>query len=235
MKFNGVDFSQWMRCGATRRMAPPMENVTVESGSGIGETFARRKLKPLVISTFCRLALGRDVDPCRVAAERRRIASLLVTDSPAALVLDDEPDKHYMAMASNLDELSSLGPSGSFRLEFTAYDPIAYGKRVRRDVGASQVVLVDGTYETYPTFELVARSSPRPRVTHVGSGGHVELGQVAHGGATVVVDMGAESATVNGNPCPVTLDSDFFALEPGLNEILVTGAEGVMTWTERWL
>ena len=47
--------------------------------------------------------------------------------------------------------------------------------------------------------------------------------------------MDDETVTVNGNLCPVTLASDFFALEPGFNRIQVTGATGSVEWTERWL
>lgn len=237
MIFNGTDFSQWMRCGATRRIAPPVENVTTEDASGVGASLSRRKLQPLVIPVLCRLTLGRGKPKDEVATIRRRIAAALMPDSPALLVLDDEPERGYMAVVSSMDDLSSLGPSGSFRVEFTAYDPIAYGNDSSADASPAMSVMVDGTFETRPVFRLksTAGGSSRVKVANHGTGAFVQLDAAANQGATVVIDMDAETVTVNGNLCPVTLSSDFFALSPGLNDIRVTGATGTVEWTERWL
>ena len=237
MIYNGVDFSQWMRCGATKRVLPPVDNVTTENASGVGASFLRRKLQPLVIPVFCRLTLGREKPKEEVATIRRRMAAALLPGSPAMLVLDDEPERSYMAVVSSCDDLSSLGPSGSFRVEFTAHDPIAYGNDLSADVSPAMSVMVDGTYETRPVFRLKSTSggSSRVKVANQDTGAFVQLDAAANQGASVIIDMEDETVTVNGNPCPVTLSSDFFALDPGLNHIQVTGATGTVEWTERWL
>lgn len=237
MIFNGVDFSQWMRCGAKRRMAPEFECVTFENGTGVGETFARRKVRPLVIPVICRLTLGRWNTVEQVATVRRRIASMLVTDAPARLVLDDEPDRYYMAIATNLDELSSLKCSGSFELEFTAHDPIAYGMNRESDVSGQTTLMVDGTHETYPVFRLESTAGPggHVKVMDVESGLHVELEPGIQAGSLVTIDMGSETTRVNGNLWPITLASDYFPLHVGLAKVSVAGAAGTVKWTERWL
>lgn len=234
MIFNGYDFSEYLRVNPTRRMNPPVtvKSKTVQGRDG--SVFMRSQLDPLPIPVHVRLNV-RSHGHRQIAKLRRKLTSWLVTGQPAKLVLPDEPDLYYMAMLTNSAELSNLWSTGAADLEFTAYDPVAYGTERRASVGASAVLPVGGTYETWPTFDLTATSAAKVKVLDYDTGAFVMTSAAAASGAHVVVDMQEQTIRVNGNLAAIDLSSDFFALNPGDNSIRITGATGTASWIERWV
>ena len=234
MIFNGFDFSEYLRVNPTRRMNPPIKDITKTAQGRDGAVFMSTTLDPLPIPVHVRLNVPA-YNHQQIAKIRRLIASKLITDKPEKLVLPDEPDLYYMAKLTNSDELTNLWSTGAADLEFTAYDPVAYGVERRASVGASTVLSIGGTYETWPTFDLTASSATKVKVLDYDTGEFVMMSTSASTGARIVIDMKGQTIRLNGNLAAIDLSSDFFALRPGKNDIRITGATGTASWIERWV
>lgn len=235
MVFDGYDFEALLRVNPTRRLAPPVTDQTVEVPGRPGAVFMRQQIDPLPIPVHAELR-GRQRDHRDVAALRRLISSLLVRDEPCRLTLPDEPGLAYEAKLTDPGELDSLWITGEADLTFTAYDPIAYGQaREAALANGTTHVETGGTWPSSPTLTLTATGSGYVRVTDVGSGSYVLLAQSAASGATVTIDMAAQTAKVNGSLAAIDTSSDFFDLDPTGASIKVQYASGSMEWEERWL
>lgn len=234
MIFNGFDFSEYLRVNPTRRMNPPIKDITKTAQGRDGAVFMSTSLDPLPIPVHVRLNVP-TYKHQQIAKIRRLITSKLITDKPEKLVLPDEPDLYYMAKLTNSDELTNLWSTGAADLEFTAYDPVAYGAQRSAPVGASTVFSVGGTYKTWPTFDLTASSVTRVKVLNYATGEFVMMSANAASGTRIVVDMQNQTIRINGNLAAIDLSSDFFALRPGKNDIRITGATGTASWIERWV
>lgn len=235
MVFDGYDFEALLRVNPTRRLAPPVTDQTVEVPGRPGAVFMRQQINPLAIPVHAELR-GRMRDHRDLAALRRLISSLLVRDEPCRLILPDEPGLSYDAKLTDPGELDTLWVTGEADLTFTAYDPIAYGQ-ARKATLASGTTHVEtgGTWPSSPVLTLTATGSGYVRVTDVDSGDYVLLAQSAASGATVTIDMAAQTAKVNGSLAAVDTSSDFFDLDPDGASVKVQYASGSMEWEERWL
>lgn len=231
--FDGHDLTEDLWVNPTRRIGLELEDVTVTVPGRPGERFVRQELRPLPIPCHVRLR-ARDPDHEAVARFRRKLTSVLVTDDPRPLVLPDEPTLYYMAKLTTPGELDTLWHTGAADLEFTAYDPIAYGQQCDDVLASGQsMVFVEGTWETYPTFVLEAEGGPVSVASADGS--LLTLEDEPEAGSAVVIDMEGRTQTVDGEYAPVTLAPDsHFALQPGRNDITLTGAHGTIHWQERW-
>lgn len=233
MIFNGFDFSEYLRVNPTRRMNPPIKDITKTAQGRDGAVFMGTSFDPLPIPVHVRLNVP-TYKHQQIAKIRRLITSKLITDKPEKLVLPDEPDLYYMAKLTNSDD-TNLWSTGAAELEFTAYDPAAYGAQRKAQVGASTVLSVGGTYKTWPTFDLVASSATRVKVLNYATGEFVMMSASASAGARIVIDMQNQTIRVNGNLSAIDISSDFFELQPGKNDIRITGATGTASWIERWV
>lgn len=96
---------------------------------------------------------------------------------------------------------------------------------------------VDGTWRTWPTFEITATAGTSVKVADGAGGAFVEIARAFSGGEEVVVDCEAERAWVDGEPADadVAEGSDFFWLDPGAHALSFTGASDFTTrFTERY-
>lgn len=230
--FGGHDLTDLLWVNPTRRLGLRMNNVTVKVPGSAGERHVRTELEPLTIPLHVRLRCS-DGDHEAVARFRRTITTILVTDEPKPLVLPDEPTVYYMAMLSDPGELTTLWHTGAADIEFTAFDPIAYGQERDDDLKAgTTMVFAEGTWETWPTLVLVSEGG---QVSVSDALGHkLTVEQAPGAGSAVVVDMHGRTTTVDGQAAPLVLGSKYFALQPGRNDLTVTGAHGTISWQERW-
>lgn len=233
--FGDSDLTDLLRVNPVRSFGPRSEDVTVQVGGAAGEVFVRTELRPLEIPVSVRLRTQR-ADHASVADVRRRISAALLTDAPARLVLPDDPHRWYMAKLTDPGELDTLWHTGGATLTFTAYDPIAYGReRTQALRKGPNRVFVEGTWETRPVFHLRATGDGAVRVSLRETGEWVEVTQRPAADAVVTIDMGDRRATMSSATAPVDLGSDFFGLPPGASVVDVTGANGELRWTERWI
>ena len=111
---------------------------------------------------------------------RHRVYSALCSTVGGTLRLPDEPEFEYRdAVCADAGSWSSLFEDGQGEAVFTLLDPVAYG-RERTEIGTA--FEVDGSWPTWPTFELVALAGSAVqvgcdgafvRVEHAFSGGEV--------------------------------------------------------------
>ncbi|MFQ9178787.1 MAG: phage distal tail protein [Eggerthella lenta] len=122
---------------------------------------------------------------------------------------------------------------GSCAVDFTCYDPVAYG--ARPCTGTELEVL--GTWPTLPVMTLTAAAGPAVKVTD-GGGRYVLVERDLSAGDEVVMDFAAESVTVGGEDASadVGVGSTFFSLPPGAHALTFFGCSAhEVAWTERWL
>ena len=230
--FGGHDLTEMLYVNPTKGFGCEVEDITVEVPGRPGERFVRTQLKPLKIPLTVRLKMDR-ADSEAVARQRRVITSILGVTEPARLVLPDEPTRYYMAKLTDPGELDTLWHTGGAEITMTAYDPIAYGRDREQEIPEAGPVriFVEGTWETYPVFRLNATSGS----VFLGiDGAFVKLDAEPAPGAEVVIDMANENTTVDGVYAPIDMGSDYWPFVPGNNHVLITGATGIVTWTERW-
>lgn len=231
--FNDVNLSRWMRANPTRRFAPTITAKTVEVPGADGGYFLSATMDPLTISVDVRLT-GDNPDHRAVGLDRRMIAAALITDEPKKLILPDEQQLYYLAMLTNASELDTLWHTGGCTLEFTAYDPIAYGQEHTVELASgNNTVVIGGTHKTYPVFELKSTNG-YVKVTKDNLD-YVKLTATAAKDATVTIDTQNQVSRINTNNSAVDLESDYFSLEPGEHEITLENATGSLVYKERWV
>ncbi|MFR5196059.1 MAG: phage distal tail protein, partial [Eggerthella lenta] len=95
-------------------------------------------------------------------------------------------------------------------------------------------IAAGGNYRAYPKVTCKPPAGSSWTLTNVSSGRFVRVEANFTGAQTVVLDMRAERCTVNGADWPVTITSDFFALD-GVQKLKTSGGTAMLEWEERWL
>lgn len=234
MIYNGFDFSPWFKTKLiTRSLLPEYDVETQDIPYRPGERVMHVKLKPLPLKV---LAEWRARPSDDMAALRRIMAARLVCLKEAPLYLDDERHLgvYYMAMLTSPNELDTLWHTGSAELDFTAYDPIAYGAKKTGAVGYNTTLMVGGSYETKPIIRCKAGGNVSYlKLTNMDTGQFVQVTASLSSSIEVVFDMENEQTTVNGTNHAVDYDSDYFALQPGGNSLRLSSGSGTIEYTER--
>lgn len=169
-----------------------------------------------------------------LAEMRRKLASLLFTDTAQKLILPDEPDRFYYAYYEGGADLDRLFRWPSCELTFLVPDPIAYGRERSTTVSTTAATIkTGGTYKSYPTVK-VTTTAKEFTLTNVTTGDFVTVSTTSTASKAIIIDMEQQRVTVNGTDHPVTLDSDFFALE-GTQQLKTSTGTATITWNERWL
>ncbi len=242
IKFGGHDFSSFSTAEVALAAAHgiSVDAAEVPGRAGAVLLSARIPPKPLHVRLF--LDLADDGDAEGLSAIRHEAASWLASGGGCDLELPGEPGLVYRnVVCTGASAWDALFEDGSCELVFTALDPVAWGQEQEASlaVGSTALsLLVGGTYRTWPTFVMEASAGDSVAVEDVDTGAHVEVERAFLGGEEVVIDCGAGRAWVDGeaSDADVTLDSDFFWLEPGAYELSFTGcADFTANFTERWL
>lgn len=233
--FNGYDFGEI--CEAqTVEMKPHTiraEAVTVTGGAGAlmtGDGLDVRMVKVrLILDAGCKLA------PTEASLLRHKIDAMLHAEQGATLRLpEDEVLEYRFAALTDASGWTSMFEDGECTLEFTCYDPVAYGHE--RTTGAARID-VDGTAPTYPMFECVATEGDSVMVLDLSHKKFINVVRDFRGGERVVIDSANERVTVDGAcaDADVGAYSDFFCLAPDTCELAFAGcSEHTTTYTERW-
>lgn len=242
IKFGGHDFSSF---STAEVMLPAAHGIVVDAAEVPGRAGAvllSARIPPKTLRVRLFLDLADDEDAEGLSALRHEAASWLVPDAGGDLELPGKPSLVYRdVVCADAGTWDGLFEDGSCELVFTAFDPVAWGQEREASAAAGSTelsLLVGGTYRTWPTFVMEASAGGGVVVEDVGAGARVEVERAFLGGEEVIVDCAAGRAWVDGEAADtdVTLDSDFFWLEPGLHELSFTGcADFTANFTERWL
>ena len=233
--FNGNNLSSLVMCKVHRRVLPPIKAEFEHIPGRHGEAFkyAYREGFDQPVEITLRTEHRREV-----AEARHRLAAMLYTDEPAPLYLPDDPTKYLMAIVSgdtDLGEITDDCPTTT--INFHVGDPAYYGRsRVFEITTSSETAIeVGGNLPAYLHIEVTPKSSISSwRVTNVSTGEFVEVQQSMTKSSSLEIDMKTEHATVNGSTCPVSLESDFFAVE-GRTSLKISSGTAKLKWVERWL
>ena len=168
------------------------------------------------------------------------ISDWLYTEERKALVIDDEPDKHYIGKIEGEIDLEQAFVLGKFTAVFRC-EPFAYGSEVTASFAADAISIdYPGTYAAAPIF--AADFTTASDIWRVAKG--IDYVRVNHGfrpGDKLLVNLQSGLISINGIRAMNKLDwqnSHFFSLLPGANYLNITPA-GVCTttikYTPAWL
>ena len=234
--FNGHDFSSITTAVVADVSALPADLEIASAAGAAKSVLLNRTATPRVLRATLYLDGLADADILELETARRQVRKWLLAPEGAELVVPASPEITYRdVVVASAGAWSSNGADGACEVVFWALDPVGYGQRVS---ASAATVEVGGTYRTWPILRLRARAGSYLRVRDTLGGGFVELERSFADGDTVVVDMEAGRASVNGTSATadVTLESDFFCLAPPRASISVTGAELVsLEFFERWV
>lgn len=242
IKFGGHDFSSFSTAEVVLPAAHGIVVDAAEVPGRAGAVLLSARIPPKALRVRLFLDLADDEDAEGLSAVRHEAASWLAPDAGSDLELPGEPGLVYRdAVCTDAGTWGDLFEDGSCELVFTAFDPVAWGheREASAAAGIAELsLLVGGTYRTWPTFVMEESAGGGVVVEDVGAGARVEVERAFLGGEEVIVDCAAGRAWVDGEAADtdVTLDSDFFWLEPGSHELSFTGcADFTANFTERWL
>jgi predicted phage tail component-like protein len=236
--FNGIKFSDYFDVINVDR---PNAAVTSET-----KTVAGRDGAILVGSTLGTVTITVTVmlkDPLSHTrrARMREVWQLLYTDDARPLEFSEDDGLYYMAKLDGEMPVTEHIRSGGININFTAFDPILYGKRnsVTVPSGSSVSFYVDGSYGTYPTISgSVSGSSQTGNLWGIRLDGgdfiHMPMGNTTQ--KSVEIDCATRVCKVAGAVTLPTMDSDWLCLRAGQHTIVNDVGSGActVTWDERW-
>ncbi|NRG43289.1 phage tail family protein [Bacillus sp. CRN 9] len=116
---------------------------------GSSETEVRVITQPITIK-------GKDTLNVRKLEED--LASWLITDKPAELIFDDEPDRVYFALVDGSLDIEDIARHGRGVITFICPDPYKYGREVFSFIDPAEpaIIVNEGTAPTKPIFTFTA-------------------------------------------------------------------------------
>ena len=233
--YAGHDFSELCSAEVVSRSVNPIIAEALEVPGRAGAMLVSGYVPPADVTARLFLDLGFKADVNALADARHRLSFWLCAFGGGELVLPDEPELTYHdALLVSAGAWHKLFSDGQCDITFTLFDPIAYGAlRIEREASFD----VGGTWETLPEFRLVASAGSAVQVSRPATGALLRVEYGFAGGEAVVVDCAEERVYVNDGDARdcVTLQSDFFALEPGACTLAFSGVTYFEArFRERW-
>lgn len=230
MSYDNYDLSPYLHVEQVRRpFVGPIENDFLRVGR-FGERFVRSRPGMKTIEVDVRI-IGEDRKD--VGRIRDFIAGKLIKDEPKKLKLRDS-DRFEFAILDGETDFERLRNTGFTTLVFKNPSGLSYlSLNKPRIQGTESKVNNAGTAKVQPIIKFSSIGTKTLfRVENRTTGEYVEITYpAAVGGNFVIGDYDdqnryLEYVTRNGQSAMtnVSVGSDFFYLEPGLNELVLTGA-----------
>lgn len=231
MIFNGIDFTEYLVVEKIHEsLLPPIENILTTIPRSNKAKFERSNLGPRLIEIEVRIIKSRKT----LEENIRYIAGLLYTTEPKKLVVND---KYYIAILDGETSLETFIHTGSSTLSFIAPDGVAYGNKLKHQISGTTQINVSGNYKTLPKFTFNITENINKIEIRNNLGKYVLINHNFINGDIVEVDFD-DKWKVRKNQMviakDVTILSDFFSLQRGLNTITVN-VPCQLEYTERWL
>lgn len=163
-----------------------------------------------------------------VNALRSDLIGRLVTESVAKIQFRHEPTYEL----GKLEELNTgAWEAGSLPIEAIFLCPygVSFGDTHEETIGA---VTVAGTAKTPPVFTI----NPTGENLEISNGAeHIRLEGITTG--EIVIDCNKRTITQGSANIreKLTIESRYFDLAPGPNNLIITGGTGKVRWTDRWI
>lgn len=180
----------------------------------------------------------------------RALASFLIYATDQPLYFSDEVNRIYYARfvggGDNLEEIVAMGQG---ELTFICFDPFAYSNAQKSILNTVQEFTLtnDGTVEAFPLFRIVTSANANViKVKNLTTGKTFTYNALWYAVTPLIVDMNNNRVYHEGTGVSyllnVTLDSQFFSLAVGTNNIRIeTAIDGTAsissvraTWTDRF-
>ena len=233
--YRGHDFAPLVTAETVLAPTPVAEAKTRVIPGRPGALLLGGALVPVEIRVKLMLKMVRRSTAAELSVMRHTLAGWLCGTGGGELVLPEEPELTYRdCVVTEAVAWDALFEDGCCEVVFTAYDPVAWGKK--RSVAGARF-RVEGTWRTWPVVEVRASASTTFMVERDGKQA-LALVDPTKNGDVIVFDCGKGTCTINGMPADerVALTSEFFALEPGEHELSLRACELVgCTYRERWL
>lgn len=231
--YNGHDFSSCTTCEVVEGPHAVVPTCKAVPGRA-GALLLGGKLAPLVVRVKLFLDVHSPLDDAGLSALKRQIYAWLYAPDGAGLALPGFPSLEWRdAVVTSASPWSSVAEDAYCDVVFTCFDPIAFGAP-RSEDGAT--FTVGGTWATWPKFELTASAGT---AVQIGCGDElVRVERSFAGGEAIVIDCKAETVNIDGVDAraDVTLESDFFCLDPGDVTLYFAGcSDHTTSFHERWL
>lgn len=242
VKFNGNylnDIEGLYITGISEEILPPITSSRKRTPFKDGSLFVKKELGEREITINFEIYGDDREDTERV---KRELAEKVFTREEKELQIRDE--KIYLASLDGGTGLDKHKYDRVGSLYFIASNPIPYilerEKVLIKDI--VNPINYEGNYKTYPIFTFNSGAgNSGVKITNVGTGEYLELvGNVVEG-SEIIVDFEREIVEVVGIGTilneQVALESDWFNLEVGNNDIKIEGIEGngIMVYKERWI
>ncbi len=222
-------------------LLPVVNPVTVQKPGGLGHVILRQNLS--LRSIAVELKLIADSRQSQLAAQRKLAAALVketeAFTKTAVLQIADSPVT-YNATIQGSSAIVNMRKTGEVILNFVCYDPFGYGQE-------QTVVLVDGVVKEieneggYPATGVITVNITGEvneivaELMDTGKKIIIEHDFIADDVVEILLDV--EEVKKNGLDITVDCDiqSSFFDLPVGEFDLKVTGGDGELKYTERWL
>lgn len=232
----GVDFSRWCLAEVVEPCGHAVEPRTVSVPGRPGAVLLGGEVPPKVLRVRLFWDARIDFDVAGRAAARHGICAALLKPDGGELAIPGDPAMTYRdAVCTGCGEWSSLFADGSAEVEFTCFDPIAYGAA---GVSPNELFRVNGSWPAWPVVEMVAAAGSSVKVEDAASGKFVLAERTFAGGESVVLDFAKETCLIDGMDasCCIALGSDFFPFAPGDVTLAFAGcASHSVSWRERFV
>ncbi len=235
LTYNGHDLSEHVVAELVEPAGHALSPRALAVPGRPGAVLLGCELPPRVLTVRLFLDAGVTLTAEERSAIRHEVYGRLVAPGGAELSLSGEPGLTWRgAVVTGVSDWDTLFEGGSCEVEFTCFDPVAYGDEAS---SSGTALTVGGTWETWPVATLTASAGPSMKVAD-GLGRYVLVERTFAAGDEVVMDFAAESVTVDGEDASadVAVESTFFPLSPGTHTLTFTGCSAhTVAWTERWL
>ena len=233
--YNGHDLSEYVTAELVEPAGHALSPRALAVPGRPGAALLGCELPPREVRLRLHLDAGSQMTPGELSRLRALLRAWLCAPGGGDLVVPGEGALTWRdAVVTGVSDWDTLFEGGSCAVDFTCYDPVAYGA-ARSCAGTELEVL--GTWPTLPVMTLTAAAGSAVKVTD-GGGRFVLVERDLSAGDEVVMDFAAESVTVDGEgaSADVGVGSAFFSLAPGAHVLTFSGCSAhEVAWTERWL
>lgn len=235
LTYNGHDLSDYVTAELVEPAGHALSPRALMVPGRPGAALLGCELPPRVLRVRLFLDAGVTLTAEERSAIRHKLYGWLVTPMGAELSLTGEPDLMWRdAVVTDASDWDSLFEDGSCEVEFTCFDPVAYGDAKSSAAGT---LTVGGTWATWPVVTLAALAGSSVKVAD-GLGRYVLVEREFEAGDEVLLDFTSEAVTVEGEDASadVAVESTFFSLAPGSHSLAFSGCSAhTVEWVERWL
>jgi phage-related protein len=210
--YNGHDFGAYTTCTVVEGAHALLPTAKVIPGRA-GELLLSGRIPPRVLRVKLFLDPAHRFGNEELSELKHRLYAWLACEDGAVLWVPGDPDLEWHdVICTGASPWTTGEGDASCELEFTCFDPIAYGDSITE---TSTAFTVGGTWPTWPVFVIEAENGD---YLQVACGRQIiRVDAVFTGGEDVVIDCARETVTIDGVDAraDVALSSEFFCLEPG--------------------